>query len=196
MAIPLLSCCSPLGTGAPFQLNYSWVLSLMLRQTVSRPVRLGIKHPSGAYDQIFIIVWQLRVCWYGAPSLTRGRVCRLRWRGPAAIVVIFGSESRKTRGHILLSQIWDCPLRRLLRLAGLRWRYSNRLHLITLLHGPSGKHRFQQYLFCYMRIRCSGNVFTDPLPRNGSTRYNILPSFATFCWKSSSLIVRSIRPSA
>jgi hypothetical protein len=38
--------------------------------------------------------------------------------------VIFGSESRRTRGHILLSQIRDFPLRRLLRLAGSRWRYS------------------------------------------------------------------------
>jgi hypothetical protein len=52
-------------------------LSLMLRPTVSRPVYLRIKQPSGAYDQIFITVGQLRVCWCGALSLTRGRVCLL-----------------------------------------------------------------------------------------------------------------------
>jgi hypothetical protein len=34
------------------------------------------------------------------------------------------SESLGTRDHILLSQIWDFPFRRLLRLAGSRWRYS------------------------------------------------------------------------
>jgi hypothetical protein len=36
----------------------------------------------------------------------------------------FGSESRGTCGHNLLSQIRDFPFRRLVRLAGLRWRYS------------------------------------------------------------------------
>jgi hypothetical protein len=49
-----------------------WVI---LRLTISRPVYLEIKHPSGAYDQIFITVRQLRVCWCRPPSLTRGQVC-------------------------------------------------------------------------------------------------------------------------
>jgi hypothetical protein len=82
------------------------------------------QHPSGAYDQTFIIVWQLRVSWFGAPSLTRGRVCRLPLLLALASAVIFGSESRRTRGHILLFQIRDFPFRRLLRLEVSRWRYS------------------------------------------------------------------------
>jgi hypothetical protein len=98
-------------------------LSLLLRPTVSRSVCLGIKHLPGAYDQIFITVRRLRVC-CRALSMTRRRVCRLQLLLALASAVIFGSESRGTRDHNLLSQIRDSPFRRLLRLAGLRWRYS------------------------------------------------------------------------
>jgi hypothetical protein len=50
----------------------------MLFPMVSRPVYLWIKHLSGDYYQIFITVRHLRVCWWGALSLTRGQVCRLQ----------------------------------------------------------------------------------------------------------------------
>jgi hypothetical protein len=44
----------------------------MLRPTISRSVCLGIKQPCAAQDQVFITVRQLRICWGGASSPTRG----------------------------------------------------------------------------------------------------------------------------
>jgi hypothetical protein len=98
--------------------------SLILRPTVSQPVCFGIKHPSEAWDQIFITVGELRPSFLLAPSLTRGRVCLLYMLLVLASAVFLGSEALGTSDHILLSQIWDFPFRRLLRLAGSRWRYS------------------------------------------------------------------------
>jgi hypothetical protein len=123
----------------------------MLRQTVCRPLCFCAKPPSGAQDQILITVRHLPVCWCGPPSLTRGRVCRLQLLLVLASAVILGFDSPGTHDYILLShsrlpqpggpgprvyipqEQGDAvispgigfPFRRLLRLSGIRWRYSN-----------------------------------------------------------------------
>jgi hypothetical protein len=56
-------------------------VKVTLRSTVSRPVSLGVRRPSGTRDQFFFLFElffrQFRVCHFVAPSLTRGRVCNL-----------------------------------------------------------------------------------------------------------------------
>jgi hypothetical protein len=44
---------------------------------------------------------QLRVCWCGAPSLTRSRVCSFQLFLGLASAVFLGSQSRRTHEHIL-----------------------------------------------------------------------------------------------
>jgi hypothetical protein len=130
-------------------------VEVKLRPTVSRPVRLGVWHPSGTGDKFFFLLEifcrQLHVCYFVAPSLTRGRVCNLLLLLVLASAAPLGSESRGTKDHILLSQFLRLPqpggpglriyilqeqggpdippgsgfpFRCLLRLTGLRWRYS------------------------------------------------------------------------
>jgi hypothetical protein len=133
-------------------------------------VCLGVRLPSEAYDQIFITVRQLRICWCGPFSLTRGRVCHLQLLLILASASL-GSESHGTRDHILPSQIWDFPFRRLLRLAGLRWRYSTApSHVKRVVIIPANPLRVlswpcadcRQSTITYsssviLRIRCHGN---------------------------------------
>jgi hypothetical protein len=57
--------------------------------------------PSGAHDRIFITVGHLRSSCCGAPSLPRGRVCKL----PVQFAVTLRSKSRRTHDHILLSRL-------------------------------------------------------------------------------------------
>jgi hypothetical protein len=59
-------------TPPPHRISLFLSPSLMLWPMVSLPVSPRIKHPSGAYDQIFITVRQSQVCWCGALSLMTG----------------------------------------------------------------------------------------------------------------------------
>jgi hypothetical protein len=51
--------------------------------------------------------------------------------------------------------------------------------LTTPRHGPSRKHRFQQYLYCCMSIRWCGKVFTEPLHKNGCSTFAYLSVVAS-----------------
>jgi hypothetical protein len=122
---------------------------LRLRLTVSQSVCLGIEHPCGTCDQILLPVGMLlsEIC-----ALVS--VWRPLWRVDGSVmcsVIIQWSESRRTRNHTFLSHLrllqprepgsriyipqeqggpvippgTGYPLSLLLRLAGLRRRYSN-----------------------------------------------------------------------
>jgi hypothetical protein len=99
------------------QLHESWAykveVEVKLRPTISQPVRLGVRHPSGTCHQFFFLLEiffrQLRVCYFVAPSLTRGRVliyCCC-WSSPAQSRPSLSSAGRKTIFYFPNS--WDSP---------------------------------------------------------------------------------------
>jgi hypothetical protein len=88
-------------------------VEVKLQPTVSRPVRLGVRHLSGTRNQFFFLLGisfrQLRVCYFVAPSLTRERVCNLKLLLVLASAVPLGSESHGTEDRILLSKFLSLP---------------------------------------------------------------------------------------
>jgi hypothetical protein len=98
-------------------------VKVTLRLTVSQPVSLGVEPHLGLMTRYLLLFDRYGVVFCGAPSLTRGRVCLVYMLLALASAVFLGSESLGTHDHILLSQIWDIPFRRLLRLAGSRCKY-------------------------------------------------------------------------
>jgi hypothetical protein len=64
--------------------------------TDSQSTCLGVRHPSGAHDQIYITVRQLWDCWCGTPPLMRGQVWSLKLLLGLTSTVILGSESPGT----------------------------------------------------------------------------------------------------
>jgi hypothetical protein len=90
---------------------------------VSQSVSLSVEPHLGLMTRYLLLFDSYVQVFCRAPSLTRGRVCLLYMLLAFASAVFIGSESLGTRDHILLSRIWDFPFRRLLRLAGSRWRY-------------------------------------------------------------------------
>jgi hypothetical protein len=64
-----------------YRLDDGGEAEVTLRPTISQPVRLGVRRPSGTRDQFFILLeiffYTVAVCYFVASCLTRGRVCNL-----------------------------------------------------------------------------------------------------------------------
>jgi hypothetical protein len=77
-------------------------VEVTLRPTVSRPVRLGVRHSSGTRDLFFlfeIFFRQLQVCYFIVPYLTTGRVCNLM------LLLVFASAVPRDSRQYFIS--WD-----------------------------------------------------------------------------------------
>jgi hypothetical protein len=98
-------------------------VKVTLRLTVGQSVSLGVEPHLGVMTRYLLLFDSYGLVFVGRPL----------WREDGSVFcvlltiassVFFGSESLGSGDHILLSQFWDFPFRRLLRLAGSRWRYT------------------------------------------------------------------------
>jgi hypothetical protein len=162
---------------------------LTLRPTVSRPVCPGIKHPSWAYDQIFITVRHLWVCWCGLLSLTRGWVCHLQLLLALASAVILGSKSHGTLDHFYCLRFETSLFIASYDFALLQWRYLTSPGLGSLFYIVSADPTentvsiiiAQQYHDCCLVICCRGKLFTKLLPSSECLLWLCYSGFQVSC---------------
>jgi hypothetical protein len=76
-------------------------VKVIWRPTVSRQGRLGVRHPSGTGGQFFFLLEiffrQLQVCYFVAPSFTRGWVCNL-----LLLLVLVSAVPRDSRPYFIV----------------------------------------------------------------------------------------------
>jgi hypothetical protein len=103
---------SPLATRSATETEVEEEINL--RPTVSRPVCFDVRHPSGTRDQFLFLLEisfrPLRVCYFVAPSLTRGCVCNLLYNCFCALPkqsLLGRSPAELTAMFYCL--IWDSP---------------------------------------------------------------------------------------
>jgi hypothetical protein len=138
----------------------AYEVEVTLGPTVSRPVRLGVKHPSGTHDQNFflleILFRQLRVCYFVASSLTRGRVCKLLLLLVLASAVTLGLPSLK-RGQV-------CLLSSFCQYQSIASQYVHKIFTLSVLHSSG---MYIQYIQGLFQCRL-GTAVTSSLHYNGS----------------------------
>jgi hypothetical protein len=158
-------------------LSLSLSLSLMLRPTVSQPVYLGIKHPSVAYDHIFIsVLTAASLLMWSALSDERTSLSFTIAADPrqcchSRVRVLWDSRTYSTVSDSRLPFSSPPTTRRVTvevydPASTQQWFYygfSNEVFLITTFHGPWRKHSLSVVRKACLQRRCVGAVVTQLL---------------------------------